>query len=199
MTGLNLNYKYYTNSGSISSFGSKGNGRNIEESISSSNTQLVLWAKAAQAVTSSTGLAAQYTYRTLLNTVSNELWENSGVIGDESYYFDDPFGHEGYTANLKITQNLPGDFSLEGAFYYNQKSYPSMATFLDEETINYSDTRFDKQKIFELGLNKSISLNILGESELLLGFNYRLINNESNSYWYNYNSGYGAIKLQFQF
>jgi hypothetical protein len=162
-------------------------------------SQLVLWLRLAQSVTSTTGLALQYQSSIILSGINRNVWGISYGYNDESQIFDDPMGYESSSIGSEITQLLPMNLLVKGAFYYTKKNYASQGSYLDEE--NYDDTIFrnDTYKTFWISVQKTFPLSSANNISLVLRFNYQNTDNNSNSYWYNYNNQYTALALELLF
>jgi hypothetical protein len=162
-------------------------------------SQLVLSARIAQSVTSTTGLAVQYINRNIFAGSSSQIRYMEFSYGDESQLYDDPVSHEGYSLGVELTQILADDFTLKGGFYYNYKYYPSQGIFISTEEFNNDIVRVDNQQYGYLLIQKGFSIEILNNIESLWSIKYQLLINESNSYWYNYNNQSISFNIDFQF
>jgi hypothetical protein len=159
-------------------------------------TQIQLWIRLAQAITPSTGVAVQYQDWISLSGQNRSI---AGVMydyNDESSIFDDPHGYELQSIHAEFTQLLPYQFILKLAYDVGNKNYTSQEIYQDAITYNTSILRSDDNKHLNISLQKSINL---GEMILDIKLLYRWLNNNSNSYWYNYNSTYIAVLLNWYF
>ncbi len=154
----------------------------------SSITQLVSFGRIAQSITSSTGLAVQYTNRSIFNKFGSYIKDLNIYYGDESEMFDDPVNYQGNNLGVELTQILFDDLEIKAGYYLNSKFYPSQGVY--DQLYNY-DTgamRNDTQNIFNFSVKKNIPLRMANDLNLSLGINYQAIKNNSNSYLFNYTS-----------
>lgn len=170
----------------------------IDENISSI-TQVVPFIRIAQSITPTTGLAFQFTNRTVLTKFENNYKDLNMIYGDESEIFDDPVNYEGNNITFELTQILFDDLYLRGGFYLNKKFYPSQGTY--DQTLNYDTKimRTDNQKIINLSIKKNFYLGVNENIVLYTLINFQYIKNESNSYWFNYIGNSISIDLGIEF
>jgi len=198
--GISLNYKnYYTTNLDTNQVYGMGRWSSSSNSSTAYTSQFSYYARVAQSITSTTGLAMQYTGRSIIGGTAKSVRELEYAYGDESQYFDDPISYEGYTLSAQLTQILPTEIVFKAAFSYNYKEYPSQGIYLDEEFLDDGIIRLDKQQILNLNLSKSIYLNEADNYQLNLSLGYQSIFNSSNSYWYDYKSSQVNLGLDFQF
>ncbi len=196
MGGIDFRYKNYFNT----EFSSLENYENIiTNSNSAFTTQLNYFIKIAQSITSTTGLAVQYTDRNIIDGTAKTIRQLNFAYGDESKYFDDPISYEGYTASLQLTQILPWNIILRTSYFYNSKEYPSQGAYLEYNKFDSNIMRVDTQQIINIGAQKKIYFGKKGTTSLALVLNYQYIDNLSNSYWYKYNSNKINFGLNFNF
>lgn len=162
-------------------------------------TQIRLWTRLAQSLTSTTGLAVQYNYQDLLSESARFITGISYNYSEESEIFDDPMGYKGSSIGGELTQLIFGRMTLKGSFYYKNKQYVSQGIYSDAETYDGAILRSDINKTFWIYLQKRVGINFRGGSDLVLKFNYQWINNQSNSYWYDYSNQQVSLGLEFQF
>jgi len=223
IAALTFNYKYYlepepsaeippdsnfsylasvssVNQGPGSGHGSGDGGGNGFYYTSSMETpqvaQIFLSLRLAQSLTHSTGLAIQYQTRLNLNKYDRSI---AGLIPGyttESQIFDDPMSYEMQSYGTELTQILPYLISLKIAAYHQQKQYVAQGIYIDPE--NYTDTirREDTFNTAWLILEKRFNFKLFAETSLALQFTYQWVDNQSNSYWYDYNSQYYSVGLQ---
>lgn len=163
----------------------------------SSLTQILTYGRIAQSLTPTTGLAAQFTNRSIVNGFANQIKDLNMVYGDESEIFDDPVNYEGNGLAFELTQVLGESAAVKAGYYLNKKSYPSQGTY---DALGYYDTgimRTDTQNLFNLSIKKNFALGESEESTISVGLNYQYINNKSNSYWFNYTGN--SVNLSFGF
>jgi hypothetical protein len=158
--------------------------------------QIFLSARIAQSLSKSTGLAAQYSNRFNLNSYDRSI---AGLIpgySTESQIFDDPMSYEAQIYGLELTQLLPFQMSLKGAGYYQEKQYVAQGIYLDQETFDESVLREDSYKTFWITLEKRFNFNLFTDTSLSIQVYYQWVDNQSNSYWYDYISQNFSIGLQ---
>jgi hypothetical protein len=154
----------------------------------SSVSQALSFLRVAQSITSSTGIAVQFTNRSVLSGFGNFVKDLNMIYGDESEIFDDPVNYEGNNLSIELTQLLFEDLTIKGLFFYNNKDYPSQGIYDVSYNYNTVIMRSDKQKIFHLSLNKDFSLNENDDISLSVSLYYQRIENQSNSYLFDYKS-----------
>jgi hypothetical protein len=162
-------------------------------------TQIRLWGRLAQSLTATTGIAVQYNYQNLLSESARFVTGISYNYNEESQIFDDPMGYKGSSIGGELTQLLFGGIIMKGAFYYRDKQYVSQGIYADEETYNESILRSDISKTFSLNIQRRVGINFRGGSDLILKLSYQWIDNQSNSYWYEYSNQYISLGFEFQF
>jgi len=156
----------------------------VESKNASSITQLTAFARAAQSVTETTGIAVQYTAKKIVNGIAASVKEINLTYGDESEMFDDPVNSEGNSILIELTQILFDDMQVKLGYYNNRKTYPSQGIY-DSASNYYTGTdRKDTQNIYSASVEKVFELS--GSISLETAVKYHYINNSSNSYWFNY-------------
>lgn len=199
-----LNYKKYLNptQSGIYTYIDENNLLVTESYIDnnvSSITQLVSFGRIAQSITATTGLAVQFTNRSIFNGFGAFVKDLNMIYGDESEMFDDPVNYEGNNLSFELTQIFFEDVELKAGFYLNRKFYPSQGVYNALYNYDTGVMRSDTQNVFNLSIKKSISLEFLSGIDLSVGLNYQLINNKSNSYLFNYKSNSINLNLGFEF
>ncbi|MCP5063572.1 MAG: hypothetical protein GY936_14090 [Ignavibacteriae bacterium] len=197
--GLILNYKSYYSTNLDTAQSTVNNRFSYTESTSAYTSQFSYYARVAQSLTSTTGLALQYTGKSIIGGTAKSVRELEYAYGDESQYFDDPISYEGYILSAQLTQLLPEGIILRGSYSYNTKEYPSQGIYTDSEMFNNEEVRNDTQQVLALSLKKNFPLSSLSKSMIILSLNFQVINNESNSYWYDYSANHASINIDFQF
>lgn len=210
IAGSGLDYKKYLNANPLytasvdtidamsvhTGHGGYGRGyRTYSEVETPSALQAQLWLRLAQSVTPTTGIAIQYHTRLLL-TGSNR---DAVIFADESQIFDDPMGYESQAIGGELTQLLPWNMKLKGAFYYTEKNYSTQGIYLDEEIYDENELRNDLRKVTWFSLQKNFKTDWFGGSGITMKFTHQWLDNESNSYWYDYNSQYSNFGISVDF
>ena len=161
-------------------------------------SQLRLWLRMAQSLTLTTGIAIQYQSSFLLNGSNRYVAGITYGPDEESRIFDDPMGYESNSIGTELTQILPENIILKGAFYLTRKNYSSQGIYLDEENYDENILRKDTYKTLWFRIQKIFTLNSDNNNSLILRLNYQWIDNQSNSYWYKYKNTYTSLGLEFQ-
>ncbi len=198
-----LNYKKYTSpiqSGTYSYFDETNTlvTESYKDKNVSSVTQVLTFARVAQSITETTGLATQFTNRSILSGFGAFVKDLNVVYGDESEMFDDPVNYEGNNFSIELTQILFEDFQIKAGYYLNKKNYPSQGIYDELLAYNTGLMRSDTQNIFSLSVKKNISLDSASGLNLSVGLNYQMINNKSNSYLFDYKSNSINLNLGFE-
>jgi len=97
----------------------------------------------------------------------------------------------------ELTQLLPLQMMIKFAAYYLDKNYVAQGIYLDQENFDETILREDIYRTLWFTLGKRFNLPFSETTSLLLQFNYQWIKNESNSYWYNYESQFVSLGIQF--
>lgn len=164
----------------------------VEESYVDKNvssiSQLLTFGRIAQSITSTTGLAFQFTNRSILSGFGAFVKDLNLYYGDESEIFDDPVNYEGNSISLELTQLLFEDMQIKAGYYFNNKHYPSQGLYNNFYEYNTEIMRSDAQSVFNLSISKSIPLGFLDDLHLSVGLIYQMISNKSNSYLFDYKS-----------
>ncbi|MFH1198351.1 MAG: hypothetical protein V1720_21800 [bacterium] len=165
----------------------------------SSLFHITSYLRIAQSLTASTGLAVQYTNRSLINNDAEKYKSLNLTYGDESEIFDDPVNYESNGFLVELTQVLFDDMVVKAGYYFSGKTYPSQGIYDKENNYDLSKDRTDTQHIFNLSLSKEFEVEFLNNAPLSVGMNYQMINNSSNSYWFKYNNNSFNLSLGFAF
>ncbi len=160
---------------------------------------LTSYIRIAQSIFETTGLAFQYSNKTIFNRISDTNKELNIIYGDESEIFDDPINLHGNFYSIELTQIFMDDIQLKFGYYLNKKFYPTQGVYDSSSNYFVNKMRVDEQTIFGLSLSKTFSFEFLNESNLNVSLNFQSINNNSNSYWFNYKNTTFGINLGFQF
>ncbi|MDQ7817613.1 MAG: hypothetical protein RDU14_11370 [Melioribacteraceae bacterium] len=202
--GSTINYKKYLSPSQTETISYLDESNNlITETFSDKNissiTQLVSYIRVAQSLAEETGIAAQFTNRSILNGFATSVKEINMVYGDEAEIFDDPINYEGNNLSFELTQVLFNDMTLKAGYYFNKKYYPSQGIYDELSAYDTGIMRTDTQNIFSLYLSKRFSLDSSDNVGLSAGLTFRSINNKSNSYWFNYKSNSINLSLSLGF
>ena len=159
-------------------------------------TQLVFNGRIAQSLFENTGLALNFNYKNILSGSGFSASLMESTYGDMELY-DDPVSQEGYSFGGMITQILPMDFTLKVSYSYANKNYPSQGIYLSETEYDLDVAREDTQTYFSTTISKPIYLDNKSGRELDLKLNFHLINNKSNSYYFNYDINTISLSLNY--
>ena len=190
-----LNYKGFKNFSADSSYGGEYVNY-ISEDVNI--TQIVFNARIAQSLAENTGLALNFNYKNILSGSGFSASLMESTYGDMELY-DDPVSQEGYSFGGMITQILPMGFTLKASYSYANKIYPSQGIYLSDTEYDLNVAREDTQTYFSTTLSKSIYFDNEIGSELDIKLNFHLINNKSNSYYFNYDMNTISLSLNYLF
>ena len=82
---------------------------------------------------------------------------------------------------------------------YSDRIYPSQGIYTDAETLVQELNRNDKQNYYYASISKNFLLSEESGQSLNLNIAYNYLENESNSFWYNYNLKQITLNLGFVF
>ncbi len=191
ITGGAINHKIYTSPDKqdwVSIVNDSGAVENvlIKSQNATSISQLTGFLRIAQSITPTTGIAAQYTNKSIISGVASSVKLLNLTYGDESEMFDDPVNYGANSLLVELTQIFFEDLQIKLGYYYNSKNYPSQGIYLNESDYITDITRKDTQNIFQFSASKKFSL---GENiDLNIGLKFYTISNNSNSYLFKYDS-----------
>jgi len=161
-------------------------------------SHLVLLARIAQSLHDKLGLFVQY--RTRINLGNQIGFTNSeGYYQDEELY-DDPFSYESAGISSQITWMTPWSMRLQIGGTLISKEYISEQAYTSyEDTLALGGLRVDDQNYYYLNFSKSFYLNKSWLNLLRINIYYNYIENNSNSYWYNYKNHILGGGIQWNF
>jgi hypothetical protein len=162
-------------------------------------SQLQYWFRIAQSITKTTGLAAQYQSRAIVGGTSRYFSGINYNYADESQVFDDPLGYENQRYGAEVTQLIPLGIVLKGAFYKNKKEYATQGIYTDAENYDLEQLREDTRSNARITLQKRIASKFFGSKNVSINLTYQWVDNESNSYLYNYESSYVGLGFSLNF
>lgn len=163
------------------------------------NTQLFNNIRLAQSLFEKTGMAVYFANRTLLG--------NKGVFdedieynrGDESDLYDDPVSRNENALGIDLTQLLPLGFTLKSGYQYSWRNYPNQGSYINSSDYDTAIQRADERGTLYINLNKSFLLSEENGVSLKTSLYFEAMNNESNSYWYNYTGNQVSLNLSIEF
>ncbi|HKJ69247.1 MAG TPA: hypothetical protein VKA68_14910 [bacterium] len=153
----------------------------------------------AQSLTKSTGLAVQYSQRSLLAQAAKSIADIPYTSYQESEIFDDPMSYNGHSAGSEITQLLPFGLMAKGAFYANWKNYVGQPAYIEPDIYDMGTNRKDVLKNAWIYLEKTVYFTWISEQSITLSVTYQWKENRSNSYWYNYTVHFGSMGIEYNF
>jgi hypothetical protein len=165
----------------------------------SSVTQMLSFLRIAQSITPTTGIASQFTNRSILNGFGSFVKDLNMIYGDESEIFDDPVNYEGNNLSIELTQILFNDLTIKGGYFFNNKFYPSQGIYNEAYNYNTGIMRSDVQKIFVFTMYKNFSLDDSEDIGLSVGLKYQYINNQSNSVLFNTKANSMSVNIGLNF
>ncbi len=160
--------------------------------------QIVLLARIAQSLHERMGLYAQY--RSQISLTDQASYNNSDSYYQDEELFDDPFSYEGRGLSSQLTWMMPWSIKLQIGGSLISKDYISEQAYVSaEDTVALGGTRTDDQRNLSLNFSKTFFLNKSWINSLRINLYYNYIDNESNSYWYNYRNGIVGGGIQWRF
>jgi hypothetical protein len=158
--------------------------------------QTSFWLRLAQSITPTTGLAFFYYNKTLLSGKDRFISGISYSYNQESEVFNDPMGYESHSVGSEFSKLLPMEVMLKLAGLYVKKGYSAQGIYIDEENYEELTKRNDTYKTFYFNLKKDFEFT--KNSNLTLSIYYQWMENNSNSYWYNYKNNFYSIGLEIE-
>lgn len=211
----NIGHKSFTGTETITStstFSQEGKGKgkgkmsgNENQDITTTSaldipslSQAVVLTRITQSLHNHIGLYVQY--RRQFSLTDETSFRNSDGYYQDEELFDDPFSYESESYSTQLTWMLPWSMKVQIGGVVTSKNYISDQAFIStQDTIASGGIRLDDYKQIHLNFTKIFFLNKNGLKSLHIMFYYNYIDNESNSYWYDYKntiSG-GGIKWNF--
>lgn len=169
----------------------------VDQNISSL-FQSISAIRIAQSIFSSTGVAFQFTHRSILTGVPAFVKDLNMIYGDESELFDDPVNYKGNHLSFELTQIMFDDLTIKADYFMNYKNYPSQGIYDINQNYDTNIMRSDIQKVFNISLTKIFTIDSSKDYKLNLGLNFQSIRNESNSSFFNYKSNSVNLSLGFE-
>ncbi len=154
--------------------------------------QLAVAVRIAQNVWPNFGVFVQYLKS--FNLSSTGEFQNYGAYWGDEQLFDDPLSYLRDQWSAQLTWMMPQQWQLRFSTVFNRKSYIKEKAYLNaEESTPGGELRKDQKLDFTLTLGKSFfvkekfTTNIRGQAYYT--------NNNSNSYWYNYQNLISGISI----
>jgi hypothetical protein len=130
---------------------------------------------------------------------SRYLSYSSLNYSDESQIFDDPLGYENQAYGAELTQLLPWRIIFKGAYYKNKKKYATQGIYTDAENYDNNQLRNDTLTNAWVTIKKNVASNFLGSKNISIELRHQWSDNDSNSYWYNYQYNYTGFQIAINF
>jgi len=162
-------------------------------------TQLYGRLRIAQSVTSTTGIAVQYSQRILLGQAARTITEIPYTTYQESEIFNDPMSYNGQTFGTEITQLLPYQILVKAAVYEEWRQYIGQPAYIQPDIYDQSVRREDRSTTAWVYLEKTFDITLISQNSLTMSLTFQWKENQSNSYWYKYSINYGALGIRYIF
>jgi len=174
--------------------GGKGNGHRsggttntiTTEVLKDLNTsQMHLSFRVTQALGEKIGIYAQYFIQRSIDDKS--AYSNFSEFYEDDELFDDPYTYESNEVSTQLTWLMPHSIKLVMNGSYSQKDYIGELAYVDiNDSIGTGGLRSDNQLHYFITLSKIFNLKKEWIKSVKFNLNFSIVNNESNSYWYNY-------------
>ncbi|MCF6269162.1 MAG: hypothetical protein L3J41_05605 [Melioribacteraceae bacterium] len=161
-------------------------------------SQIEFNGRVAQSIFDNTGLALNFNAKKIISGSGFGASLFESTYGDMELY-DDPISQEGFSVGAMLTQVFSNDIVFKLRYFYFYKSYPSQGIYHSETEYDKNISRLDNQSQLSSTLTKTFLIGSSSESAIHLSLNIFLINNNSNSYYYNYKNDLFSISLNYQF
>lgn len=202
--GFSGSETYYTTSSGDGMGGGRGGGMIPTTNISVSSTeipsmsQVIILGRIAQSLHPRIGANLQYKKQISLTDETNYL--NSDSYYQDEELFDDPFSYSSDELTSKITIIFPWAVKLGVSGNLITKEYISENAYVSaEDTVAAGGIREDDLQTVYVNLSKTFHANKSWLNALRISFDYVYTKNESNSYWYNYESNLYGIGIDWNF
>lgn len=161
-------------------------------------SQINLTLRLSQSINDKTGLFVQY--RKQISMDDETSYQNFDDYYQDDELFDDPYTYESDAYSTQLTIMLPESSKILIGGSYHDKNYISEKILIDEnDVLGANDLRIDNQYIAFVDISKIFNVRKDWLNSIKLNIYFTYTNNESNSYWYNYeNSAFGGgIQINF--
>lgn len=159
------------------------------------NRQWIGLLRAAQSLTPTTGLSAQFSIRRSLESSVRYLIDEAGYYYSDEELFDDVFGYESERIETTLKQRLPGSITLSigGTLLYKHYSN-RLALDLDGYPFIDNRLRDDSRLIGQISLSKSWRYSKTFKPVVLTA-EYMYLDNRSNDPYYRFNTNYFTVGI----
>ncbi len=161
-------------------------------------SQIEFNGRVAQSIFDNTGLAFNFNVKKIISGSGFGASLFESTYGDMELY-DDPISQEGFSVGAMLTQVFSNKIIFKLRYFYYYKSYPSQGVYHSETEYDKDILRIDNQNQLSSSLTKTFYFGNSMESAVDLSLNLYLINNSSNSYYYNYENKLFSVSLNYQF
>jgi hypothetical protein len=201
-----LGYKSFAgeNTYSTSSEGGRGQGNMVEESQTTTATEIpslsqaIVLTRLAQSLHENLGVFIQYRRQISLTDQTNYI-NADGYYQDEEL-FDDPFSYESSSFSSGLTWILPWSMKIQINGSLFSKNYISEQAYITEyDSVGLGGTRIDDQKSIYFNFYKTFYIDKSWLNLLKFNIYYGYIDNDSNSYWYRYKNAIFGGGIQWTF
>jgi len=194
---------FYTSTVTTTSSTGTGNGPggSIEYTITEeqipSMSHLVVLFRIAQSLHDRVGIYVQYRGQFSMN---DDSWINSESFYQDEELFDDPFSYTSNGLSSRLTVILPGSLSIRAGGGIHLKDYISEKSYTSEDDYPASgDLRHDIRSNAYIRISKTWDLKPAWIDSVNPYLNYSFVNNQSNSYWYDYNYHFLTLGVRLTF
>ena len=168
----------------------------LEKALNTSQINLTF--RLTQSITEKTGVYIQYLKQI---SVNDEIsYQNFDDYYQDDELFDDPFTYESNNYSSQLTFMFPKQTKIVFKGSYSDKKYISEIAFSDEIELSEIDVlRKDEQLRFYTNISKTFIIKKDWINSIKFDLTYVQTNNESNSYWYNYDNSIisGGMRINF--
>ncbi|MEN8230043.1 MAG: hypothetical protein ABFS38_17920 [Bacteroidota bacterium] len=170
--------------------------RVTEEQIPSMSHAIVLL-RVAQSLHDRVGIYLQYRGQFSLSDASRI---NAGSYFQDEELFDDPFSYTSHGLSSRLTMILPENLQIRAGGGVTMKDYISETSFISEtDSIGAGPLREDLRFNAYARVSKTFSFKDKWIDSIKPYLNYTYVNNQSNSYWYDYNYHFLGVGVVFNF
>ncbi|NHZ87260.1 MAG: hypothetical protein GWP19_15540 [Planctomycetia bacterium] len=168
----------------------------ISERLGTSQANIIL--RLTQSLHEKVGIYFQYRKQISIDDKTN--YRNFDDYYQDNELFDDPFTFESDNYSSQLTIILPKSTkllisgSLASKNYIGEQAYSTAV-----DTIGIGKLRLDEQANYFIDLSKTFNINKDWVTSIKFNLYYSYINNESNSYWYNYKNNALGGGIQWSF
>ncbi len=173
-----------------------GGGFHDNSSFSAPSLSKVDWSlRVAQSLWAKAGLALQY--RGSYNLSSRSRNVVGLAYGNESLIYDDPTGYNLQSIGAELTWILPLGITWKSAYYYSDKTYVSQGIYDADGSYMESIGRQDYRRMAWSYFSKRLALD--ANTAITPVLRVQWLENQSNSYYYDYRTTSVSLGLNWEF